>query len=50
MTGTFEGVGTLQFTPDNKHAYIYSGSLLNGSGAGAADQTILLFRNNSEYY
>ncbi len=25
MSGTFSGVGTLQFTPDNKHAYAYSG-------------------------
>lgn len=27
MTGTFEGVNSLQFTPDNKHAYIYSGNI-----------------------
>jgi len=25
MTGVFEGVGTLQFSPDNKFSYIYSG-------------------------
>ena len=25
MTGTFEGVGSLQFTPDNKYAYGFSG-------------------------
>jgi hypothetical protein len=25
MSGTFQGVGTLQFTPDNKHAFAYSG-------------------------
>jgi len=39
----------INFTPDNKHAYAYSGSLLNGSGAGAADQQLLLFQTNSEY-
>jgi hypothetical protein len=25
MSGTFNGIGTLQFTPDNKHAYFYGG-------------------------
>tara|TARA_Y100000401_G_scaffold114944_1_gene117758 strand:+ start:121 stop:543 length:423 start_codon:yes stop_codon:yes gene_type:complete len=25
MTGTFQGVGSLQFTPDNKFCYVYSG-------------------------
>jgi hypothetical protein len=28
MSGTFSGVNTLQFTPDNKHAYAYSGTVL----------------------
>ena len=27
MAGTFEGLTTLQFTPDNKHAYVYSGEI-----------------------
>ena len=27
MVGTFEGLTTLQFTPDNKHAFVYSGSI-----------------------
>jgi len=27
MSGTFQGVGTLQFTPDNKNAYAYSGAI-----------------------
>jgi len=45
MTGTFEGVGSLQFTPDNKFAYAYSGVVdVNNS-----DVTILEFTNNSEY-
>lgn len=39
----------LIFTPDNKHAYAYSGSKLNSSGAGDADQQLLLFNTNSEY-
>ena len=29
MSGTFSGVNTLQFSPDNKHAYAYSGSNLS---------------------
>ena len=36
MTGTFEGVGTLQFTPDNKHAYAFSGEV------GVTDSSTLL--------
>tara|TARA_Y100001963_G_scaffold151874_1_gene235555 strand:- start:43 stop:444 length:402 start_codon:yes stop_codon:yes gene_type:complete len=28
MTATFQGVGTLQFTPDNKRAFAYSGDIL----------------------
>ncbi len=28
MSGTFSGVNTLQFTPDNKHAFAYSGTVL----------------------
>jgi hypothetical protein len=27
MSGTFQGVGTLQFTPDNKNSYAYSGAI-----------------------
>jgi len=47
MTGVFEGVGTLQFTPDNKHAYIYSG---NKQVTGTTTETTLFeFTNNSEY-
>jgi hypothetical protein len=44
MTGTFEGLGTLQFTPDNKLAYAYSGSKDISS-----EQTMLNFDTNSEY-
>lgn len=32
MTGTFEGVGSLQFSPDNKHAQIVSGNIEVNSG------------------
>jgi len=46
MTGTFEGVGTLQFSPDNKFAYIYSGASTITSGSYT---TNLDFKNNSEY-
>jgi len=45
MTGVFEGVGSLQFTPDNKHAYAYGG-LVNVTSAG---QTLLTFNTQSEY-
>jgi len=49
MTGTFEGVGSLQFSPDNKRCYAYSGSIENTSGAGAADIELLDFTTGSEY-
>jgi len=45
MTGTFEGVGSLQFTPDNKYCYALSG--LYTSSTTAAVQ--LIFNTNSEY-
>ena len=45
MSGTFQGVNTLQFTPDNKRAYAYSGEL-STSGTGV---TFLNFDTNSEY-
>jgi len=45
MTGVFEGVGTLQFTPDNKFAYIYSGD----KQVNNAETTMFDFTNNSEY-
>jgi hypothetical protein len=45
MTGTFEGVGTLQFSPDNKYCYAYSG----GFGSTTSSQTMLDFTTNGEY-
>ncbi len=45
MSGTFSGVNTLQFTPDNKHAYAYSGEIDSSQTA----TTALEFSNNSEY-
>ena len=45
MTGTFEGVGTLQFTPDNKHAYAYSGNIIINN----TSKTLLSFTTGSEY-
>jgi len=45
MTGTFEGVGSLQFSPDNKYAYAYSGNI----PATTALVEYLTFNNNSEY-
>jgi len=45
MTGVFEGVGSLQFSPDNKFAYAYSGAV-----SGDDTEFILLtFKTNSEY-
>jgi len=46
MTGTFEGVGSLQFTPDNKYAYIYSGEKAMLSGTG---QDVINFKTESYY-
>jgi len=48
MTGVFEGVGTLQFTPDNKYAYAYSGDVTSTT-TESAGTTILRFTNSSEY-
>jgi len=45
MTGEFSGVGTLQFTPDNKFAFIYSGQ----QTVTATPSDLLIFTNNSEY-
>jgi hypothetical protein len=45
MTGTFEGVGTLQFTPDNKMAYAVSGII----NVNNLETTALEFTTNSEY-
>jgi len=45
MTGTFEGVGSLQFTPDNKHCYAYSGTFESVN----AQQTMLSFTTGSFY-
>jgi len=44
MSGTFSGIGSLQFTPDNKHAYAYS-----GSKDTSTEKTLLDFTTNSEY-
>lgn len=46
MSGTFEGLGTLQFTPDNKFAYAYSGMIV---GSTSVKTTYLEFTTNSEY-
>jgi len=45
MTGVFEGVGTLQFSPDNKHAYAYSGVV----SVNNSETELLQFNTNSEY-
>ena len=45
MTGTFEGVGSLQFTPDNKFAYAMTGAV----SVGGALQTVLDFTTESYY-
>jgi len=45
MSGTFEGVGSLQFTPDNKYAYAYSGE----NQINTTEVIALNFDTNSEY-
>ena len=45
MTGTFEGVGSLQFSPDNKLAYSYSGNF----EVDDTEFTLLEFKTESEY-
>tara|TARA_Y100000296_G_C4971168_1_gene155960 strand:- start:52 stop:468 length:417 start_codon:yes stop_codon:yes gene_type:complete len=45
MTGTFQGVGTLQFTPDNKHCFAYTGSKSVDNNI----TTMLEFTTASEY-
>ncbi len=46
MSGTFQGVGTLQFSPDNKHAQIFSGAI----SANNIETTLLEYSTNSEYH
>jgi len=46
MTGTFEGIGSLQFSPDNKYCYAYSGTL---TIADTATHTALSFITGSYY-
>jgi len=48
MTGTFEGTGSLQFTPDNKFAYAYSG-IVSVTGGSSANTELLGFKTESEY-
>ena len=45
MSGTFQGVGTLQFTPDNKHVFASSGLMEIDN----TETTMLEFQTNSEY-
>jgi len=46
MTGTFEGVGSLQFSPDNKYAQIFSGQVV---ATGGATETLFEFTTGGEY-
>ena len=48
MTGTFEGVGSLQFSPDNKHAYAFSGDIAVDAGSEA--DTLMLEFNTEGFY
>jgi len=45
MTGAFEGVGSLQFSPDNKFAYAYSGIVVIGD----SEISLLDVKTQSEY-
>jgi len=47
MTATFQGVGTLQFTPDNKYAFITSGEQ---STPATTDPVTLLEFDTQSYY
>jgi len=49
MSGTFEGVGSLQFTPDNKYALAFSGVVPSGGGSVTADTLMLQFKTEGEY-
>jgi len=50
MTGTFEGVGaTLNFSPDNKFCYGYSGQKTTDGGVWSANTELLNFTTGSEY-
>ena len=46
MSGTFQGANTLQFTPDNKQCYAYSGVV---SPTNAVNAIGIDFTTNSEY-
>jgi hypothetical protein len=48
MSATFEGVTTLQFTPDNKHAYAFSGEV-SVPHTGTKTATLIEGATNSEY-
>jgi len=48
MSGTFSGVGTLQFTPDNKHAYVYNMASI-GTGDVSEVKTYFEFQTQSYY-
>jgi len=48
MSGTFSGVGTLQFTPDNQFAQAVSGDTIVTGSLGSPD-TILEFETQSYY-
>lgn len=48
MAGTLEGVTTLQFTPDNKHAYAFSGAV-SVPHTGTKTATLIEGSTNSEY-
>ena len=48
MSGTFSGVSSLQFTPDNKHAYAFSGPI-SVIHTGTAQETLIEGNTQSEY-
>jgi len=45
MTGTFEGVGSLQFSPDNKYCFAYSGEV----SVSDTELNLIDIKTNSEY-
>ena len=48
MAATLDGVSTLQFTPDNKHAYAFSGAV-SVPHTGTKTATLIKGSTNSEY-
>ena len=47
MSGTFQGVGTLQFSPDNQRVYAYTGLVETSNDQSEVE--MIQFTTGSEY-